>query len=399
MKKKSYIRSIFDRFVKGSNSSEELDDLFRYFGEGPEQEVREIISEELEKPVDNSAITASEQEALNRIDRQVYDHVRDNPHPAERPTVPLLKRKLIYRRAVAAAVILMGIWGAYSLYTIAFVETEPHQIAQASYDQEPGGNRATLTLADGRTVILSKEEDAIIVNADEVTYGGGHTVAGLDGHKGERLNILQTPRGGQYRIILPDGTKVWLNAASSLRYPSRFVGSERRVELDGEGYFEVVHNGKQKFKVVSNGQEVEVLGTRFNVNAYSDEPHIRTTLIEGAVSVASLSGKQAVQLVPGQQSKFGKDILEVDEVDIEAVVAWKDNDFMFRGQNLNTIMRQLARWYDVEIRYAPDAPIHLKLGGSVSRDNRLSSVLKAMASTNSVRFDFDGKTIWVKSTN
>lgn len=399
MKKKSYIRSIFDKFVKGENSPQELDNLFHYFGESPGQEVREIINEELEKPIDDSTITPLEQQAFNRIDRQVYMHITNNPRRAEQYTARPLKRRSMYRWAVAVVVFLICTWGVYYLYTDDLVETESNHMTQALHDQDPGGNRATLTLADGRTLVLREDVEGIVVDSNEITYGDGLMITGLHSDMAEKMNTIQTPRGGQYRIILPDGTKVWLNAASSLRYPGRFVGSERRVELEGEGYFEVVRNGKQKFKVVSNGQEVEVLGTQFNINAYSDEPHIQTTLVEGTVRVISSDKQEAVQLIPGQKSKFGKDGLEVGQTDVEVSIAWKDNDFMFKGQDLRTTMRQLARWYDVDVRYGPDAPIDLKLGGSVSRNNRLSSVLQAMASTNSVRFDFDGKTILVKSAH
>lgn len=399
MEENNYIRSIFSKFIKGRHSPKELDDLLRYFGESSEQEMRQMIREELETPDDDHAITPSEKQALNRIDQQVHAHVARSSVQDEGGSGRLIRQQSIYRWIAVAAIFLVCTWGRYYFYMHRVEIPDAEQVSPVLHDLDPGGNRATLTLADGRTVVLNEDQGSIVMGSDGVTYTDGTIVVGLSADVGERLNVIQTPRGGQYRIVLPDGTKVWLNAASSLRYPGQFVGKERRVELDGEGYFEVVKNAKQKFKVVCRGQEVEVLGTQFNINAYTDEPHVKTTLVEGRVRVASLESKEIAQLFPGQQSVLTKNVFEIDQVDVSTSIGWKDNDFIFKGQDLRTTMRQLARWYDVEVRYAPNAPLHLKIGGLVSRNNRLSSVLKAMASTNSVQFDFDGKTILVKPVN
>ena len=397
MEKKNYVRSIFDRFVKGKNSSAELDRLFRYFNESPEHGMRQMIAEELENPVDESGITSSEEQALKRVDRRVYAHLSGYASAQADRLVLRKKRQSIYRWLSAAAILLVCTCGAYYLYMHHANIFDSRLTTDIQHDVDPGGNRATLTLADGRTLTLSEDKVSIVIGSDAVSYGDGNVIAGLSDHSAEALNTIQTPRGGQYQVILPDGTKVWLNAASSLRYPNRFVGAEKKVELDGEGYFEVVKNVKQKFKVVSGRQEVEVLGTQFNINAYADESQVKTTLVEGSVRLTSLDSKEVARLDPGQQSTFAKGNFEVNKVDVSASIGWKDNDFIFKDQDLRSIMRQLARWYNIEVRYAPDAPLHLKIGGYVSRDNRLSSVLKAMASTNSVEFDFDGKTILVKS--
>lgn len=399
LKKRKHIRLIFDKFVRGRNSPEELGSLFCYFGESAERELREVIDDELERPLDDSTVTANEQSTIDRIDRQVYAHIDNDFYSTESYMIRQSGWRLIYRWAIAAAILLIGAWGAICFYSDDMERVAYHEITKTVHDQNPGGNRAVLNLADGRTLVLREDVEGIVVGSDEVTYDNGLAVTGVHDDMADQLNTIQTPRGGQYRIILPDGTKVWLNAASSLCYPGRFVGSERRVELNGEGYFEVVRDESKKFKVFSNGQEVEVLGTKFNINTYSNEPYIRTTLVEGAVRVIPSNGEDAMRLLPGQQSKLGKNGLAIEEVDVKAAVAWKDNDFMFKGQDLRTIMRQLARWYDVDVRYTAEAPAHLKLGGSVSRDNRLSSVLQAIESTNSVRFDFDGKTILVKSAD
>ena len=166
------------------------------------------------------------------------------------------------------------------------------------------------------------------------------------------FNSINTPNGGQFQITLADGTKVWLNSASSLRYPTSFPGEKRVVELTGEGYFEVAHNAKQPFLVKVNDMEVAVLGTHFNINSYSDEPSVKTTLLEGKVKVSKAGNY--ILLNPGQQavvSPLQNEIRIANDVDLEEVVAWKNGRFLFNSANIETIMRQVARWYDVDISY------------------------------------------------
>lgn len=274
----------------------------------------------------------------------------------------------------------------------------------------PGGNKAYLTLADGKKISLTDAENGTIQQqkglkiskTDDGTLV--YEVAKTE-HQEKNVktlyNTIETPRGGQYQINLPDGTKVWLNAASLLKYPTQFSGSKRIVELEGEGYFEVAKNKNQKFIVKTASQEVEVLGTHFNINGYKDEATIKTTLLEGAVRISLARGKKveaSTLLKPGQQSElFGKTI-DVKSVDTENVLAWKNGDFIFKGDDFNSIMRKIARWYDVEVVYKGDFE-DLKFGGYISRSKNISSVLSIMESTGKVHFKIEGKTITVTKIN
>lgn len=387
MEKKDNIRSIFNSYLNRKNTSIELDELFRYFAEAEEKDLKTLIDAELHSLEDeSSAPSLSEQNAIDRVDAHIHQYVRS----------PKVRRFSVSRWSAAAAIFI-----AVGVAIVSYLGTKQpssngttEKAIALEHDIPPGRSRATLTLADGRQIELQENTDGIRIEANQVKYIDGHDI--VEETTASQFNTITTPRGGQYRIVLSDGTKVWLNAASSLRYPIAFTAKERIVELKGEGYFEVTKNPQKPFKVISEKQEVKVLGTYFNINAYSDESDVKTTLLTGSVQVTSLKGKQSIRLAPGDQSVLNTEGLEVQQVDTENIVAWKNDDFIFKGQDLKTTMRQLARWYDVEIVYASSAPIHLNIGGSVSRKNSLSSVLRAMESTNSVKFEFDGKRILVK---
>ena len=211
-------------------------------------------------------------------------------------------------------------------------------------------------------------------------------------------NILSTPYGGQYQVTLPDGTIVWLNSASNLRYPTSFTGHERRVEITGEAYFEVAKNARQPFKVkinLSNGEgsEVEVLGTHFNINAYDDETTIRTTLFEGSVKINQSTG--TTQIKPGQQLQTGKtgQIKIINNADLEETIAWKEGRFQFGNADINCIMRQLARWYDIDVKYEGNISRHFS--GIIPRNVNLLKVLNMLELTGEVNFKVEGKKVIV----
>ncbi|MCL1666550.1 DUF4974 domain-containing protein [Elizabethkingia ursingii] len=206
---------------------------------------------------------------------------------------------------------------------------------------------------------------------------------------------LSTPRRGQYKVTLSDGTKVWLNAESSLKYPAKFAGSERYVELQGEGYFEVANNIAKPFIVASNGQQVKVLGTKFNINSYANEPTIRTTLLSGQVELLSSRNKATVVLNPGQQAKLVRDGFEVRSVETDAFIAWTANEFRFKGASLQDVFRQVERWYDVEVDYSNIPAI--KVNGTISREKKLSSVLYALEKITDLQFNLSkGRRIQIK---
>jgi transmembrane sensor len=269
---------------------------------------------------------------------------------------------------------------------------------QSQQDRMPGGDRAILTLSDGSTILLDSAGNGVLAqqgNTSVIKKNDGQLeYNSLDGKTGEvAYNILKTPMGGQYKITLPDGSKVWLNAASSLKYPVVFVGAERRVEITGEAYFEIAKDLNKPFKVQLNNMEVEVLGTHFNVNGYSDEEAIKTTLLEGKVKV--LAAKEFKFLVPGQQAqlKSSGNISVTNDVSLEETVAWKDGNFQFENSDIKTVMRQLARWYEVDISYKGNINKHFI--GSISRDVKLSQVLTMLQQTGEVKFKIEGKNLIV----
>ncbi len=253
-------------------------------------------------------------------------------------------------------------------------------------------------MADGSTIVLDTMQNG------NLAQQGNTTVIKLDGKLAYNsanagandiaYNTLTTPRGGQYQVELPDGTRVWLNAASSLRFPTAFVGGERRVEISGEAYFEVAKNKAMPFVVSVNSTEVHVLGTHFNVMAYSEEGKIATTLLEGSVQV-SKAGKKHV-IVPGQQAvwKENGDFNLNGDIDLEEVVSWKNGKFHFNNADIKVIMRQIARWYDVDVEYR-DNLSETQLGGIVSRKEDLRQLLSYFEMTGKVKFNLEGRKIIV----
>ncbi len=321
---------------------------------------------------------------------------------AKRPTpVKETPTRFGYLRYAAAAVFV----GAAAVLVVLDQPKPRSRQQQASQAQgagqvQPGGNKAVLTLADGSRITLDSAGNGAIAsqgNVQVIKLDSGqlaYNASGVSG-KGRAIgyNTLATPRGGQFRIILPDGSKVWLNAASSLRFPNAFEGKEREVQLSGEAYFEVAKNPSMPFKVKVNEMAVQVLGTHFNVMAYPDEPGIRTTLLEGAVKVQH--GTQAVQLAPGQQAQLSPagSITTQDGVDVEEVVAWKNGYFHFNRESLQGVMRQIGRWYDAEITYEGQiAP--RQFGGKIERSSSVTEVLKILE-LSKVHYRIEGKKIIV----
>ena len=271
----------------------------------------------------------------------------------------------------------------------------------------PGTNTATLTLGDGRKINLSDAENGALVeqtgiqitkSADgQLLYKVQDAGEGV-GQSKLAYNTVETPKGGQYQIILPDGTKVWLNAASSLKFPLSFASSvDRKVELNGEAYFEVRKDKSHPFKVINEGQEVEVLGTHFNVNGYKDEGAIKTTLLEGSVKVVSTYGVNGDEVIirPGEQAVLTKRGIEVVKKDVDQVVDWKNGDFIFQKESLKDVMNKIGRWYNVKVVYDQDVNQKLTFSGQMSRSNSISEILKSLESTDEIKFEIKESTIKV----
>ncbi|MEO5893208.1 MAG: FecR family protein [Ferruginibacter sp.] len=303
-------------------------------------------------------------------------------------------------RMVSACIITLLAFGSYLL--IKDSSQKPVFIKKTGSreyknDVAPGGDKATLTLADGSVIFLDD------VNNGTLAQQGNTKVIKLNGKLNYNAagsvaseifyNTIATPRGGQYQVELPDGSMVWLNAASSLRFPTAFVGRERKVEISGEVYFEIAKNKTMPFIVTVNGAEIKVTGTHFNVMAYDDELTLQTTLLEGAVNFVK-DGRNTI-LRPGQQSQLTKygQLKVLDEVDIEKIVAWKNGFFNFEGSDFATIAKQLSRWYDAEVVY--DRKINDLFYAEIPRDTKLSDVLRAMELTGKVHFEIEGRKIIV----
>ena len=315
----------------------------------------------------------------------------------EKPSV----RKLPWLRYAAAAVIILGL-GVYFFRPETKKEELTVQIDPAPVQHDvaaPASVNAIITLEDGKKIVLDSSGNGLLATQGNIQLkklSDGEIV--YEGVTDKiSYNTLLNPRGSKViQITLADGTSVWLNSESSIRYPTGFSGDERVVEVTGETYFEVAKNPSKPFKVRKNGMEILVTGTHFNVNAYDEEEKLKVTLIEGAVRVTS-AASNSITLKPGQQSQIKNDgslSLEKD-VDIESVTAWKDGKFIFDGKtDIGTIMRQIARWYDVDVTYEGQIKSHFS--GSISRSVTLSQVLRKMESTRLINFHVEGKKIIVK---
>jgi ferric-dicitrate binding protein FerR (iron transport regulator) len=322
-------------------------------------------------------------------------------------SVPPVHRVHFLRRGffkyAAAIIILFGI-GAY-LY---FNKKKPQE-ALVKQDQalpadiSPGGNKAVLTLSDGSTITLDSAANGVLAqqgNASVVKTSSGEIRYDAKGAAttSVMMNTMTTPRGGQYQLTLPDGSRVWLNAASSITYPAFFVGNERKVKITGEAYLEVAHNRAKPFIVDIDGKStVQVLGTSFNINSYADDGNIKTTLVEGSVKMSNTSA-DAVVLKPGQQGvqpSNGKGITVASAVDVAQVLAWKNGIFDFSGKRFESLMNDVERWYDIDVKYEGAVP-NFKVTGQMDRGVKLSGVLRFMEGFG-LQVQLEGRTLIVKS--
>ncbi|SMD11214.1 FecR family protein [Pedobacter nyackensis] len=334
----------------------------------------------------------------------LHDKIQHTITEENNKTTTLSLSVALWRKIAAAAVILVTL-GAGTFYYF----SGQKNIGDLVQDIAPGGNKAILTLANGKKIILTDAKNG------ELAAQGGVVVTKLadgkivytvkPGKAGNSTpNTIETPKGGQYLIVLPDGSKVLLNAASVLTYPASFADlKERRVQLKGEAYFEVAkvvmkdEEAKHKerrmpFIVVTDKQEIKVLGTHFNINSYADEPLTKTTLIEGSVLVEA-AGTEKV-LSPGKQAVVGPDGLTITEANIDEVLAWKNGYFMFESEDIESVMRKISRWYDVEVVFEGDRPKD-GFGGTVSRFSNVSKVLQKLQLTNKVHFKIEERRIIV----
>jgi len=325
----------------------------------------------------------------------VVDAILGREMATQAPVAPVRIHTVKRLRWVAAAVFIIGLGGA--IWLLRHSETAPSQPTMATAspaDILPGGNKAVLTLANGQQLILDSAANGTLAQQGKVNII--KTREGRLEYHGEDAailyNTLSTPRGGQYQLRLPDGTLVWLDAASSISYPTFFDGKDRKVRITGQAYFEVVKNKSKPFHVSVNNMDVEVLGTHFNINAYNDEASINTTLLEGSVKINAGNSNTTV-LRPGQQAQVGNQLKVVENANPDQVMAWKNGLFNFEGADIKTVLRQLGRWYDVEIVYKGEVPPK-KFGGEVSRQLTLAQVLRLLQKVG-ISYTLEGKKLVV----
>ena len=350
-----------------------------------------------DSPVEIPSAFAENEEALReRILNKINQDIKKNNNRFK-IIIPTWLR-------VAAGILLFA--GCFICY---FVQTRPpvkqlasiRQKPQLKNDVRPGGNKAILTLANGSKIDLNDVKNGVLASQGKTVLKkdkDGQLIYEAPGGKAKDsssiYNTITIPKGGQFQIVLSDGSKVWLNSASSITFPAAFSKTERKVTVTGEVYFEVAKNKHLPFRVVAGKQTVEVLGTHFNINAYSDEEAIKTTLIEGSVKVSADS--QNAILKPEQQSsilnnKPGR--ISINTVDTDDVLAWKNGNFQFERAEIQLIMREASRWYDVDIKYERELP-QRRFTGSISRNVNLSELLKMLKYTG-INFKIEGKTIIV----
>lgn len=372
------IQQIIERYLKGRASPAEkvfIEKHYDYFEK----------HEDYTKSVPDEERIAMENINWTRLEARI-----DQPAPVRSISIPTP----YWRWAAASVVLLIGA-ATWWWFSDRKTSANPQQtIAQT--DIPPGREGAVLTLDDGRQILLDSLGNGVVANqsgAEVVLHNNSiaYSKTGAD-QKNPVYNTLSTPRGRQFRVVLPDGTGVWLNAASSIRYPTVFAGHERRVDITGEAYFEVSKNNNQPFRVSVANTEVIVLGTKFNVNGYTNEARIATTLLEGAVQVNS--GNNNVKLKPGQQASVSQEDIKVKNVNTAQFVSWKNGLFYFDHADVSTAMRQLERWYDIEIKYEGAIPVK-EIHGELGRDLSLQQVLKVLDRMQ-VTCRLEGKTLIVQ---
>lgn len=381
------------------------------------QNEREYLAELIQK-YQEGTVTEKEKEILTRwliqLDADDYNLSEEELQIKQQLSLTALRDKLqpavqahkvhhlsVWIRAIAAMLFI-----AVSLYFYTKPQHQPDKIKTlVQNDLPPGGNKAVLTLSNGSKInlnaagngLLAEQGNISVQKSDKgkVTYTANNHSASSAAVK-TQFNTITTPKGGQYQVVLPDGTKAWLNAASYITFPTVFNAAKRDVEIGGEVYFEVAKNKEKPFSVTCAGQKLTVLGTHFNINAYAEEALIRTTLLEGSVKISN--GSDNVVLKPGQQSQIAPDsenkIQVSSATDLDEIIAWKNGFFQFNKADIRTIMNQIARWYNVDVEFSgklPDA--HYR--GNISRNVNLSKVLKIME-LSGIHFTIEGRKIIVK---
>jgi transmembrane sensor len=409
----SSLEYLLNRYASNTCTAAEKEELMQLLQDsGNDEAVQQLIDKMIEeRPATHTMPDTTAQAVLQAIFEA-----------DETPVVPMETgrvRKISFARIAAAAVVLLLVTAGGWLWLTRTPKTQVATLEATNGDVAPGGNKALLTLANGSAIVLDNLANGIVAQQGNVKVlkpGDGQltyspSIPTASG--GEALyNTLSTPKGGEYTIILPDGSQVWLNAASSITYPTVFNIKERKVQVTGEAYFEVAKlitaDGRKRVPFIvdissptGGGREgalgrIEVLGTHFNINAYDDESAMKTTLLEGKVKASMVNGEWSI-LKPGQQAAIHHSQLTIhDKVDLESTMAWKNGLFHYENTDIQTVMRQLSRWYNVEVVYKRDLDKDDPLFFEVSRHTNLSDVLKVLNLAGGARFSIENRKIIVQ---
>lgn len=381
MEENNYIKELFQKYLNGETSVEELKVLYDHFNINENEEwLSRLIHDQLQ----------SENENLeNSEDQQVEHIVNDRWNAIHTLTDNSKKIKKLWKLWATAAALLIGV-GLISMYYI-ITKNEINSTPLSSMygsDVLPGNNRATLLLADGTKIELDSSSNGIQVHDKTISYNNGTVISA---NNTSASAVLSVPNGGIYRLTLPDGSKVVLNSGSSLTYPLQFKDTLRLVKLEGEGYFEVSPDKSKPFKVQSGAQTLTVLGTHFNIQSYAGE-RIQTTLLEGKVSLNAIGAKAL--LSPGQQATIKNDTYHVKKVNVQEAIAWSKNLFIFNNIPLIQIFKGLERWYDVKFIFSKTLTNEPYLM-EIPKDRKLSEILSSISELTDIKFKIEGRRVTV----
>jgi len=393
------LRTLLEQYFSNSISREDCVRLLKFLDNHPDDEqIHRLIDEILKQEANHVLFKAERKEHIYQNIQQARAEVYHLPLN-ERP----LARKTNWG-SVAAVILLILLSGLVGLWYLQRKEQSQHnQQTLLAVKQDillPNAQQATLTLADGRTVSIDQSADVLLAQQD-----GVNVIKGVDGSVSYEMlagartdeaaiqyNTLSTPKGSSYQLILPDGTKVWLNTASSIRFPIAFQGKERRVVLQGEAYFEVTKDSEKPFFVEANQSLIKVLGTSFNISAYKKDHNVVTTLLEGGVNVASANGQ--VVLKPGQQATVNvqTQTIEKSVADIRSITAWKEGVFRFNNASVETIMQALSRWYDIEgVTY--EGHSEDRFSGTFHRSKSINQLFQSLEKMSSIKFEIQERRV------
>lgn len=396
--KEKELRSLFSKWIENEADENTIRDLSML---AEDEELTETWQQLLADMPDNMSIESIEQEHA-----AIFDKVYQNLLATEEGLMvqaPVRRMRTWLKYAVAAAVLFIFLAGGFYLFNTTTKQNTDDQVSQTTQEEpvnKPDNNKAILTLGSGKQIILDSTGNgmlaqqsgaAVIKSANgRIEYQQNDSLTAAN--RPVDFNTVSTPKAGEYIITLPDGTIAWLNAASSITFPTAFRGADRTVSVQGEVYLQVAKKASQPFRVKVKEAIIDVLGTGFNVNAYADEPVTRITLLEGSISLTK--GNERKLLKPGQQLWFreNSDLLTLNKtVDTEQVIAWKNGTFDFRDQDFDMVMKQIERWYNMEIKYEGKIP-DVKILGIMSRDTPLATLLHSIELTTGIRFKIDNNT-------